>query len=495
MNTTLRTAAVYIRVSTDNQLDISPESQMAEIKCYAKNNNLLILDEFIFIEEEGVSGRSANKRAAFQTMIATAKMKPKPFDVLLVWKFSRFARNQDESTYYKSILRKKCEIDIISVSEPIMEGMYGRLIEMIIEWQDEFYSYNLGMEVRRSMKLKAEKGLYNSSAPYGYDHVKGGIPSINEEQAAVVRLIFEKFVNGEDKNAIVRYLNDNHIKTKRGNIWTSETVKYLLENPFYIGKLRWNRRQSSGTSALKDKSEWIISDSQHVPILDMDTWNRAQQRNEMILQSRMKYSHPISHTRHWLSGMVKCSICGRSLSWKSSCKSSTASNSFQCLGYRSGRHPESQSISERKLTAAVIDSLTAVLSDDNVEYTIINTKVDNNTELIIYQEELKRIEERQRRIKQAYQNGVDTLEEYRDNKHMLALRRQELLSKIDNLNALSLSGDEIQETFRNNVRTALEIIESEADYQKKASALRNIVKYITFYKATKTLVFHYYVAI
>ena len=495
MSTTLRTAAVYIRVSTDNQLDFSPESQMAEIKHFAKNNNILILDEFIFIEEEGISGRSADKRIAFQTMIATAKMKPKPFDVLLVWKFSRFARNQDESTYYKSILRKKCEIDVLSVSEPIMEGMYGRLIEMIIEWQDEFYSYNLGMEVRRSMKLKAEKGLYNNSPPYGYDSVKGGIPTINKEQAAVVRLIFDKFVNGEDKNAIVRYLNENNIKTKRGNIWTNETIKYVLDNPFYIGKLRWNRRQSSGTSALKDRSEWIISDSKHEPILDMETWERAQRRNEMILQSRTKYQHPISHTKHWLSGMVKCSVCGRSLSWKSACKNSTSSNSFQCLGYRSGRHPESQSISERKLIAAVIDSLTAVLGDDDVEYTVINTKTENSTELTIYREELKRIDEREKRIKQAYLNGVDTLEEYKENKKMLSDRRQELENKIDYLNSLSLSKNEIQETFRNNVRTALEIIESDADYQQKAAALRNIVKYITFYKETKTLVFHYYVAI
>ena len=230
-------------------------------------------------------------------------------------------------------------------------------------------------------------------------------------------------------------------------------------------------------------------------LIDMETWERAQRRNEMILQSRTKYQHPISHTKHWLSGMVKCSVCGRSLSWKSACKNSTSSNSFQCLGYRSGRHPESQSISERKLIAAVIDSLTAVLGDDDVEYTVINTKTENSTELTIYREELKRIDEREKRIKQAYLNGVDTLEEYKENKKMLSDRRQELENKIDYLNSLSLSKNEIQETFRNNVRTALEIIESDADYQQKAAALRNIVKYITFYKETKTLVFHYYVAI
>ena len=77
-------------------------------------------------------------------MISTAKVKPKPFDCILVWKFSRFARNQDEAPL-QGDAQEKLGIDVISVSEPIMEGMYGRLIEMIIEWQDEFYSYNLGV--------------------------------------------------------------------------------------------------------------------------------------------------------------------------------------------------------------------------------------------------------------------------------------------------------------------------------------------------------------
>lgn len=135
-----KTAAAYIRVSTDDQLDYSPDSQLDEIKNYAKQNGNYIPDEYIFMESEGHNGKKAENRPGFQKMIATAKMKPKLFDVILVWKFSRFARNQDESTFYKGMLRKKLGIDVISISEPILDGMYERLIEIIIEWQDEFYS-------------------------------------------------------------------------------------------------------------------------------------------------------------------------------------------------------------------------------------------------------------------------------------------------------------------------------------------------------------------
>jgi len=154
----LRIGAAYVRVSTDDQLDVSPESQLEEIRGYCERNNILLRHEYIFIEAEGKSGRRSENREAFQRMIATAKSSPRPFDVIVLWKFSRFARNQDESTFYKSMLRKKLGIDVVSVSEPLIEGMYGRLIEMIIEWQDEFYSVNLSAEVMRSMKYKAERG-------------------------------------------------------------------------------------------------------------------------------------------------------------------------------------------------------------------------------------------------------------------------------------------------------------------------------------------------
>ncbi len=489
----LKFAAVYIRVSTDDQLDLSPDSQLEEIRRYAKSNNIYIKEEYIFKELEGISGRKADKRPAFQSMIATAKTKPHPFDVILVWKFSRFARNQDESTYYKSILRKKCGVDILSVSEPIMEGMYGRLIEMIIEWQDEFYSYNLGMEVSRSMKMKAEKGLYNAQPPFGYNLVKGGIPTINEEQSAIVRMMFNMYATGEDKNTVVRYLNTNGITTNRGNKWTDESVGYVLGNPFYIGKIRWNRRQSSANSKLKDRSEWIITDSHHEPIIDMDTWNIVERRLELVRITHQKYQRHGTHQKHWLSGMLKCSVCGCTLAWKADYRYATGS--FQCTGYRHGKHPGSQSISERIAIASVIKSLEQVLDSGDAEYAVINTRMDNNAELIIFQEELKRMSEREKRIKAAYMDGIDTLEEYRQNKASIEHRMKELNDKIESITTISLSENEIKEKFMENVKTVLDVIVSDAEYPKKAAALQSIVKSITFYKDTKTLVFRYFIAI
>ena len=97
----MKIAACYIRVSTDDQLEYSPDSQLEKIREFAKRNDMILPEEYVFLEDEGVSGRKASKRKEFQKMIAIAKKTPKPFDVILVWKFSRFARNREDSIVYK----------------------------------------------------------------------------------------------------------------------------------------------------------------------------------------------------------------------------------------------------------------------------------------------------------------------------------------------------------------------------------------------------------
>lgn len=138
----MKTAAAYVRVSTDDQLEFSPDSQIKLIQDYAEKNDIVLLEEFIYMEDDGKSGKSIAKRDKFLELISAAKKKPKPFDMILVWKFSRFARNQEEAITLKSML-KKLDIEVVSISEPLPEGPFGELIERILEWQDEYYLTNL----------------------------------------------------------------------------------------------------------------------------------------------------------------------------------------------------------------------------------------------------------------------------------------------------------------------------------------------------------------
>ena len=142
----------YIRVSTHDQEEISPDSQEHLLRDYAAKNNIVILKIFTDL---GISGRKADKRPGFQEMIGLAKGDDHPVDQILVWKFSRFARNQEESIVYKSLLKKQHNVDVVSVSEPLSDNPFGSLIERIIEWMDEYYSIRLSGEVLRGMKENA----------------------------------------------------------------------------------------------------------------------------------------------------------------------------------------------------------------------------------------------------------------------------------------------------------------------------------------------------
>ena len=162
----MKSACAYIRVSTDKQEELSPDAQKRLLIDFAKKNNMSLLAENIYIDN-GISGKKADKRPEFMKMIGMAKSKEHPFDVILVWKFSRFARNQEESIVYKSLLKKN-RVDVVSVSEPLIDGPFGTLIERIIEWMDEYYSIRLSGEVLRGMTEKALRGGYQSSLPLGY---------------------------------------------------------------------------------------------------------------------------------------------------------------------------------------------------------------------------------------------------------------------------------------------------------------------------------------
>ena len=162
----IKTAAAYIRVSTEDQTEYSPDAQLRELREYASSHNMILDDRFVYADE-GISGRKADKRPAFQEMIRTAKLKDHPFDVILVHKFDRFARSREDSVVYKSML-KRCGVDVISIKEPLAEGSYSGVMEAIYESFAEAYSINLGTEVKKGMTEKARRGEIQTAPPYGY---------------------------------------------------------------------------------------------------------------------------------------------------------------------------------------------------------------------------------------------------------------------------------------------------------------------------------------
>lgn len=474
--------AAYIRVSTDDQLDLSPDSQLDEIKKYAAANDIVLSPDYIFMEQEGRSGKKAENRPEFQRMISTAKVKPKPFDCILVWKFSRFARNQDESTFYKGMLRKKLGIDVVSVSEPIMEGMYGRLIEMIIEWQDEFYSYNLGVEVKRGMTKKAELKGYQIVPCLGYAAVGNGKPFvIVEDEYKIVEDIFRMYaLENLDRTAIARRLNAQGKKAKRGNPFEQRTITRILTNPFYNGTVSWNGISFQGSHETRRSVT--------------DLYDICQERLKREFRPVKRRS--ISTCRHWLSGLLKCSVCGATMSYNGGGKSRPDAV-FACWKYAKGLHKESCSVTVAKAERIVIRSLEKILETGNFEYDRIPRPASeqDSSQKAAIEVKLERLALKEERIRSAYENGIDSLEEYRTRKEQLLKERAELEAELASLEPADCSPVPSLEELLERVKTVHDLLCSpDVDFETKGTALRSILKFIVFDRKADRFEFHYYIS-
>lgn len=480
--TQLNIGAAYIRVSTDDQTELSPDAQVRVILESAKADGYVIPQEYIFIEKKGISGRKADNRPEFQRMIAIAKSQsPAPFSRLYLWKFSRFARNQEESTFYKGILRKKCGVDIKSVSEPIMEGMFGRLIETIIEWFDEYYSFNLSGEVIRGMTEKALKEGYQSTPSLGYNAVGEGKPFvINEQEYAIVEFIHQSYHAGHDKTWIARECNRLGYHAKRGALFDIRAIDRILTNRFYIGEVKWNSIVFHGSHEVRSSIADVFDDNQ----MRLEREYRPFKRRE------------VSSCKHWLSGMLKCGICGASLGFNRSSDLKRRGHIFQCWKYLKGHHTGSNSISVIKAEKAVLESLRQIMDSGELEFEYTPREdADTKTAQALLEDALARVGVKEQRIKEAYESGIDTIEEYKANKERIKHERDELINELDQIKN-SNHTDNIgptKEEMMSRIHTVYDILsDPDVDYDIKGNAIRSILKKVEIDKANGEFRFYYY---
>ena len=475
-STELKTAAAYIRVSTDNQTELSPDSQIKVVRQFAKQNGYIIPKEFIF-RDDGVSGRHADKRPQFTQMIATAKQKPSPFSAVLLWKFSRFARNQEESIFYKSMLRKN-GVEVLSVSEPAIDGPFGTLIERIIEWSDEYYSIRLSGEVKRGMTEKVERGGAVSIPSFGYSIVdKKYIP--NPDTAPIVKKIFNDYINGVPSIQIARQLNDLKIKTTRGNLWENRTVDYILQNPVYIGKIRWNPKGK--TSRNFDNPDIMLVDGQHEPIIDVETFNKVQ---EIIAENKRTH---IPHVHHkvnddfMLHGLVKCSNCGATLSM------AVRGQSLQCVKYTHGKCDISHSISLKKINEMVLIDIEFAFKTENFNLNIRkkSDEPDIDISALIDKEKLKL-----KRIKEAYEDGIYTLAEFKESKSLIEHNIEQLTIQIKPTD----NEKELKRKLIDKNKNVLQLLKSPKTSEKdKNEILKSFIEKIVFDRINTTIELFFYI--
>jgi site-specific DNA recombinase len=251
-------AVLFARVSSDSQdVDFSISAQLKALREYANKHGYQVVKEYI---DEAEIGRTS-ARPAFKEMVALARWSDKPFDAILVWKYSRLARSREDSILYKAMLKKN-GFTVVSINEPFDDSPTGRLPEGIIESIDKFYSDNLGEDVTRGMRESASRGFYLlSKPPFGYRKVK--VLDGNKEparlepapyQASIVKEMFESIKSGRSLTNIVKSLNAKGIPSPRGKKWGKTAVHEIITNEIHNGTFVWGINSKRGLQPVRTEN-------------------------------------------------------------------------------------------------------------------------------------------------------------------------------------------------------------------------------------------------
>ena len=252
MTLTSPRVAIYTRVSTEDQAKegFSLDAQRERLHAYCRAQGWTIAKEYV---DDGHSGRDA-KRPAYQEMMRDRDA----WDKVLVIKMDRIHRNSRNFMEMMDDLREWGK-DFVSATESLdTSTAMGRFVMDIIQRIAQLESEQIGERVYMGMaqKHKQGKGLLGFRRPYGYDYVGGALVAIPKE-ARVVRRIFREFADGATLTGIAAKLNAEGVPSHRNRQWSKSGLRYMLRNPVYVGRIRWDQvERSDGHEAIVDEHTW-----------------------------------------------------------------------------------------------------------------------------------------------------------------------------------------------------------------------------------------------
>ena len=342
----MKTAVIYARYSSDNQTEQSIEGQLRVCEQFAKNNDILILKTYI---DRAMTGTNDN-RPDFQQMIKDSANKE--WQNIIVYKLDRFSRNKYETAKYKKILKDN-GVKLISAMENIPDTPEGIILESLLEGMAEYYSAELSQKVKRGMNETRLKGNFTGGTIiYGYN-VENHKVVINEEQAEVVRFIYEQYALGVYVKDIIQKLNDKHIYN-RGKPFARNTIYNILKNEKYSGIYRHNNE---------------VFENMYPRIVSQDIYDKVRKKT-----SQNHYGKRSIEVVYLLRNKLKCGYCGEPIS--AECGTSSKGNKrryYKCLGKK--RHTTNcnkQTLRKEILENFVMDILLKELNKPQTIEKMIN---------------------------------------------------------------------------------------------------------------------------
>lgn len=304
-------AALYARFSSDNQRNESIDAQVRAIKEFAHANDIIIVAEYI----DRAKSATTDDRPDFQRMIKDSAKGD--FQLLIVHKLDRFARNRNDSIAYRMKLQKN-HITLLSVLEPFDEDRPETiLLQSVIEGMNEFYSRNLAREVRKGLKENALNCKHTGGIPpLGYDLDRTTRQLVvNAFEAEAVKLIFDLILSGHGYSEIITVLRKKGYKTKAGREFGKNSIYEILHNPKYKGVYVYNRASPADpytkkrNSHLENLPEDMIVIPGGVPaIISEEDFDKVQE----ILKRRKRYYRGVKkhQEQYLLTGKIFCGKCG-----------------------------------------------------------------------------------------------------------------------------------------------------------------------------------------
>ena len=382
----MKNAVIYARYSSDKQNEMSIEGQIEECQRYAASNDLLIVHEYI----DRAQSAKTDRRPEFLRMIADSEFGN--FEVILVYQLDRFARNKNDSGYYKKILADH-GVRVVSAKENIATDSSGIITEGMLETISQGFSAQLSEKVTRGMLQRAAQCKYNgSTVPLGYAVDENDHFILDEQRAPIVLEIYERVASGETIKSIMDDLNERGIKTQLGNQFKRGSLSTVLSNEMYKGIYIYKNVRIPGGAPR------IISDELFYEVQE-------------IRQNR-KHGHRPAIEDYLLSGKLFCGHCKDPMDGVSGTSATGKTyRYYKCL--KAPRKCKKKNVRKDFIEPLILDVCRDLMSDEMI-YNIVKAVEEQNlldqesAAVIRLREEIKSLEKKIEVLLDQLEEGVNS---------------------------------------------------------------------------------------
>ena len=380
---------IYARYSSDNQREESIEGQLRECKEFANRNDIAIVDTYI---DRAFSAKTDN-RPSFQKMIRDSAKNQ--FDVIIVWKLDRFARNRYDSAHYKAQLRKN-GVKVVSATEAISEGAEGIILESVLEGMAEYYSAELAEKVIRGQTENAMKCKFNGGpVTFGYYIDDEQHFQIDEETAPYITQLYNAYDSGMTMKEIAEDLNNKGVSNVCGGSFTINIISKILSNRRYIGEYRFR--------------DIVVPDG--IPaIINKDLFDRVQTSLEKNKHASAKYK---ADDEYILTTKLYCGKCKSFMVGESGTNHQGLTyRYYKCIDAKRKRGCDKKAVKKEYIEDAVLNVVVAALTNEDYINQLIDALLEfqesENTDLKLLQQQLSKTKNKIDNMLNAIEQGIIT---------------------------------------------------------------------------------------